>query len=233
MKKIGITLGLLVPIILIATYVFFGIALGKVVKAGTEAFVPQVTKTPVSVGTIKISALNGSGKVEKFVLGNPDDFKSDYSISFESAELDVAPFSVLGDRILIEKIHVHTPKFNYERKLLTSNIKQILNNVKAASGRPVDEEAEAAEVEEIPPSEIKIEIRQLIIEQGSLAVTVGGQTVEIPMPRMELNNLGTDEGGIPPDEMAFEIISTVFQQVLASAGNVGGGAVDKIKGLFN
>ena len=75
-----------------------------------------------------MSPLTGSGTIEGFVLGNPEGYKSEYSISFGSAHMDVAPLSILGDRILVEKVHVYQPKFNYESKLLTSNIKEILNN---------------------------------------------------------------------------------------------------------
>ena len=234
MKKPLISVLVVAVLALIGLYVFGGMLISKVAVAGVQAFVPQITKTPVAMESLKVSPLTGSGTINGFQLGNPEGFKSDYSISFEGAHMDVAPFSILGDRILIQKIHITGPRFNYERKLLTSNIKEILKNVQAASGRPV-EDAET-KVEEAPPTSIRIEIKELIIEEGQVAMTVAGATVPVPLPKIVLRDIGTDEGGIPPDEMAFEVMSVVLNQVIASVAKAPGGAVsgavDGIKGLF-
>ena len=230
MKKSLIGILVIVVVGAVALYVFGGMLISKVAVAGVEAFVPQVTGTPVKMEKLSVSPLTGSGTVEGFVLGNPEGYKSEYSISFGSAHMDVAPMSILGDRILIEKIHVYQPKFNYETKLLTSNIKEILNNVKAASGRPV-EDAEGVP-EKVEDSGIRIEVKELIIDEAQVSLSMAGATVPVPVPKIVLRDIGTDEGGIPPDEMAFEVMSVVLQQVLQAAASSPGSAVDGIKKLF-
>jgi len=233
MKKRYITFGGIVVVVLVAFYLIGGMVLSKVAVVGVEAFVPQVTKTTVNLDSLKVSPLTGSGTLKGFVLGNPEGFQSDYSISFDMAHMNVAPFSIMGDRILIEKIHISGPKFNYERKLLTSNIKEILKNVQAAAGRPVEDgETPEEPVEEAPPSEIKIEIKELIIDEGQVAMTLAGATVPLPLPKIVLRDIGTDEGGISPDEMTFEVMSVVLNQVLMSVAKSPGATVDGIKNLF-
>lgn len=221
-------------IALVAVYFIGGMVISKVAVAGVEAFVPQVTKTDVSMGGLGVSPLTGSGEVNDFVLGNPEGFQSDHSIAFGRAHIDVAPFSVLGDRILIEKIHVYQPRFNYERKLLTSNINQILNNIKAASGRTVEEGENLPD--EVKETSIRIEIKELIIEEAQVSMSMAGATVPVPVPKIVLRDLGTKDGGIPPDEMAFEVMSVVLRQVVeAAAKSPGGtvkGAADTIKNIF-
>ena len=217
-------------VVIVALYLVGGMLIGKVATAGVQAFVPQITKTSVQMDGLSVSPLTGSGTVKGFILGNPEGYKSDYSIAFDEAHMDVAPFSILGDRILIEKIHIKGPKFNYEKKLLSSNIKEIMKNVQAASGRA--EEGEEPPVEEAPESKIKIEIEELIIEEGQVAMTLVGATVPLPLPRIVLRNVGTDEGGIPPDEMAFEVMSVVLQQVIQAAASAPAGAGSSIKSLF-
>ena len=221
-------------IALVAVYFIGGMVISKVAVAGVEAFVPQVTKTDVSMGGLGVSPLTGSGEVNDFVLGNPEGFQSDYSIAFGRAHIDVAPFSVLGDRILIEKIHVYQPRFNYERKLLTSNINQILNNIKAASGRTVEEGENLPD--EVKETSIRIEIKELIIEEAQVSMSMAGATVPVPVPEIVLRDLGTKDGGIPPDEMAFEVMSVVLRQVVEAAAKSPGGAVkgaaDTIKNIF-
>lgn len=230
MKKSLIGILVVVVIALVGLYWFGGMLISKVAVAGVNAFVPQVTMTPVTMESLRVSPLTGSGTVKGFVLGNPEGYKSDYSISFGSAHVDVAPLSILGDRILIEKVHVYQPKFNYERKLLTSNIKEILNNVKAASGRPA-EDAEAPP-EKYEDTGIRIEIQELVIEEGQVSLSVAGATVPVPIPKIVLRDIGTDEGGITPDEMAFEVMSVVLNQVIQAAANSPGSTVDGIKKLF-
>ena len=230
MKKSLISVSIVAVLALVGLYVFGGMLISKVAVAGVQAFVPQITKTPVQMESLRVSPLTGSGTIHGFQLGNPEGFKSDFSISFGSAHMNVAPFSILGDRILIEKIHITAPKFNYERKLLTSNIKEILKNVQAASGRPV--EGAEAPVEEAPPTSIRIEIKELIIEEGQVSMTMAGATVPVPLPRIVLRDIGTDEGGIAPDEMVFEVMSVVLNQVIASVAKAPGSAVEGIKGLF-
>lgn len=236
MKKRYLTLGGIVVLVVVALYLIGGMVISKVAVVGVEAFVPQVTKTSVNLDSLKVSPITGSGTLKGFVLGNPEGFNSDHSISFEMAHMNVAPFSILGDRILIEKIHVSGPKFNYERKLLTSNIKEILKNVQAAAGRPLEDE-EGTEVttepiEEATEIDIKIEIKELIIDEGQVSMSVAGATVPIPLPRIVLRDIGTDEGGIAPDEMAFEVMSVVLNQVLVAVAKSPGSAVEGIKNLF-
>ena len=230
MKKSLIGILVILVLALIGLYLFGGMLISKVAVAGVSAFVPQVTKTPVAMGNLHVSPLTGSGTVNAFVLGNPEGYKSDFSISFGSAHIDVAPFSVLGDRILIEKIHVYQPKFNYERKVLTSNIKQILKNVQAASGRPV--EGEEVPIKEAPETPVRIEIKELIIEEGQVSFSMAGTSVPAPLPKIVLRDLGTSSGGIPPDEMTFEVLSVVLRQVIEAAAKSPGSAIDGVKNLF-
>jgi hypothetical protein len=224
----------LLTLALIAVYFIGGTVISKVAVAGVDAFVPQVTGTDVRMGGLSVSPLTGSGEVHDFVLGNPEGYKSDHSISFTRAHLDVAPFTILGDRILIERIHVYQPSFNFERKLLTSNIKQILDNIKAASGRTVEEAENLPD--EVKETGVRIEIKELIIEEAQVSFSMAGATVPVPMPRIVLRDIGTKDGGIPPDEMAFEVMSVVLRQVIEAAAKAPGGtikeAAESIKNIF-
>lgn len=237
MKKLLMGAGVLVPILFIGVYFFGSAVLAKVAKAGVEVFMPQVTGTTVQMAGLSVSPLTGSGTVEGFVLGNPDGFKADHSIRFDRAHLDVAPFSILGDRILIEKVHVYAPSFVFEKKLLTSNINEILKNVRVASGRaPEEGEAPAAEGTAPPAAAestpIKVEIRELVIDEGQVSFSMAGATVPIPVPKIVLRDIGTDAGGIPPDEMVFEVMSVVLKQVINAAATSPGGAIEGIKNIF-
>jgi hypothetical protein len=243
MKKF-LTLGLgLFVLLAIVLYFIGGSLLSKAAETGMETFVPKVTQTGLDIESLHLSPLTGSGTAKGFVLGNPEGFSSDFSIAFGSAHIDVDPMSVMGERILIEQIHIYQPKFNYERKLTTSNIKEILKNVQAASGHSEEgEEVPETAPEEVPESGIRIEIKELIIDEAQVSFSMAGaNTVPLPMPKIVLRDIGTKEGGIAPDEMAFEVMSVVLGQVLGAVakapvevvGGVGGvlkGGLDVVTG---
>jgi uncharacterized protein involved in outer membrane biogenesis len=226
MKKALIVLLSIIVVVVVGLYFVGGTIISKAAVAGVETFVPKMTKTSVEMESLHVSPLTGAGTIKGFSLGKPEGFKSGHSVAFDSVHLDVAPMSILGDRILIEKVHVYGPKFNYERKLTTSNIKEILANVQAAAGITGDEP-----VEEETGEPIKIEIKELIIDEGEIAMTVAGATVPVPLPRIVLTNIGTDEGGITPNEMALEVMSVVFNQVLGSVAKAPGAAVEGVKNV--
>jgi hypothetical protein len=233
MKKVILPIVIVIPVCALLVYLVGGAILSKVASAGVEAFLPQMTGTPVRMDSLQVSPLTGSGTVSGFVLGNPEGYKSDYSIAFDEAHLDVAPFSILGDRILIERVRVRAPRFNYERKLLGSNIKEILDNIQAASGR-VPDDAEIPPDAPVPVEKtpIRIEIRELIIEEGQVSLSAAGATVPLPLPRIVLRDLGTAKGGIPPGEMAFEVMTVVLRQVLEAVAKAPGSTLEGIRNIF-
>jgi hypothetical protein len=61
---------------------------------------------------------------------------------------------------------------------------------------------------------------------------MAGSTVPLPLPKIVLRDIGTDEGGIAPDEMAFEIMSVVLNQVIQAAAKSPGSTIEGIKNIF-
>ena len=100
MKKkilIGLAIGVFAVVVIVVIVV--GFFLGDVVKAGMETIGPKVTQTTLTVGSVHVGILTGSGGVKDLVLGNPDGYKSPSAISVGKAAVSVAPFSVLSDRM--------------------------------------------------------------------------------------------------------------------------------------
>ena len=109
-----------------------------------------------------------------------------------------------------------------------SNIGQLLDNIQAATAgeeAPPEEEEEAAEP-------IKFAVEKLVLEGGQIQVGFGEKGIVLPLPRIELNELGTDEGGITANQLALEVMSVVLSQVTETALTAGSAGVEKLKGIF-
>ncbi len=243
MRKILLLGGAVVAVALVAVFVlsFF---LGGIVTAGVNNFGPKITQTKLTLASASLSPLTGSGTLSNLIIGNPKGWSENNLCSLGKIHLNVAPFSVLGDRILIEEIVIDAPEFNYETKLIASNVNDLLKNIEEATGGKKDPAAQPATKDGKP---IKIEVKSFRLTNGKVRLGVGGAFATLPMPPITLTDLGTKEGGVTPDQLAFAVMKSVTSSIVtATAGALGdigktGGATaaesvkkagEALKGLF-
>lgn len=242
MKKLlvvgGIVLGLGLIAVVILT--FF---LGNIVTAGVNRFGPAITKTKVELNSASISPLNGSGTLSGLVVGNPKGWSDTPLCSLGKVHVDVAPFSILGDHIVVNEIVIEAPEFNYETKIVASNVSDLLKNIEQVTGGK-DTAAQPTAKNGRP---VKFEVKNFVLQNGKVRVGFGPTALSLPMPPIELNNLGTSEGGITPDQLVFAVMKSVTSSIVSAtaqaAGKIGStsGAAgaeavkqagEAIKGLF-
>lgn len=255
MKKI-IFIGVgAVIIAVIAMIVFAILNLGSLIKAATETYGPQITKTEVRLDSADISILSGSGTLKGFLLGNPEGFSMPSALECATMRVTVVKESLTTDKIVIEEIFLDGPVVSYEKKGNTDNFKAILANIK----QTVASEKKEAKAEDAPTdtgSEKTIQINNFIVKNGrinlggSLLDTFGSEKgLGIPMPDIHMKDIGKEKQTTPAEafamvlaEMTGDIAGTVTQVAkqlsetlgkavegaASGAGSVGGA----IKGLF-
>ena len=241
MKKLLIIGGCVVALGLIAVVVlsFF---LGNIVTAGVNNFAPKLTQTKVVLAGTTISSLTGSGTLSGLVVGNPKGWSEANLCSLGKIHLDVRPFSILGDHIIVNEITIEAPEFNYETKFIASNVADLLKNIEQFTGA---KGAPQATTKSGKP--IKFEVKKFRLQNGWVRLGVGPAAMKLPMLPIALDNLGTSEGGITPDQLVFAVMRSVTTSIVSAtaqaAGKIGttGGAaaaegakkaVEGIKGLF-
>src|SRR5882724_1650989 len=133
MKKLLVIGGILVGLGIVGVVVgsFF---LGNIVTAGVNRFAPQITQTKVELKGATISPLNGSGTLSGLVVGNPKGWSDGNLCSLGKIHVDVAPFSILGDHVVVNEILIEAPEFNYETKIVASNVADLLKNIEQMTG---------------------------------------------------------------------------------------------------
>lgn len=187
--------------------------LGSVIKAGVNAVGPKITQTKVELAGASLSPLTGSGTLTGLYVGNPKGWNSDKAFYLGKIHVSMKPFSVLGDRIIIDEVIIDNPQFVYETKLVASNINDLLKNIEEATGG----KSEGAQPTSKSGKPIKFEVRHFKMTNGKVTLGVGAAALPIPMPDVVLHDLGTKEGGITPDQLAFAVMKSVTNSIVTAS----------------
>lgn len=237
-------LSTLIIIVVLALVVYFGgqFFLGSIVKAGVNEFGPKMTQTKVELASASVSPVTGSGMLGGFFVGNPPGWSSDKAFYLGSVHIDIVPSSLFGDHIVVNEIIIDQPEFVYETKLVSSNIGDLMKNIENATGGKSTPEPAAKD--EKPK---KFEVKKFTLRNGRVTVGVGAAAMTIPMPPIELSDIGTKEGGVTASQLTFVVMKAVTASVISSStqavmknlpnmGSSAGEAVKKtgeaIKGFF-
>lgn len=250
-KKIFLFLVIVAVAAVAAIYFLGSSALNKGIQTGVEKFGPEVTQTSVRLDEVNLSILSGNGTLTGLYVGNPDGYKSEYIFALGQIEVDVDTSTVFSDKIIINKIIIKKPEISYEKTLMSSNIKTLMKNIDAFTGSADENAPESAEAVAAEDGSAKqVVIKQLVIEDGTVFLGLMGAGTTVPLPRIEMNDIGEDGN----NKSMAEIIDLILTEVLTSIGpaiaNTGdlvgeGGkdvleqgeaalekATDSIKGLF-
>lgn len=230
-KKRLIGFALLAVIIVAVIYFAGSSVLNKCIKSGVETYGPRVTQTPVTLEDVQLSILSGSGMLKGLHVGNPEGYKSENIFALGQIDLKVNTRSVFSDKIIIDHIIIKRPAMSYEKKLTTSNLKKLLENIEQFTGPSSEPEAETAE-EEKAGTKKQVIIKKLLIEDGTIYVGALGIGQTVPLPRIEMENIGEDGNEMTMPEVIDLVLSQVLQSIgpaIASAGELGGAAVDVLK----
>jgi hypothetical protein len=235
MNRKLLRIGVLGAAILVIAFIGFQYALGSAVTAGVNRFGPLIAHTRVTLDGARISPLTGGGTLSGLVVGNPPGWSSDHAFRMESIHVVVSPSSLLGDHIIVKEVLIRNPEFVYETRLISSNIGDLLNAMESGSAG-----GESAQARTRDGKPLKFEVRHFRLESGRITLGVGPAAITLPMPVIDLTDLGTKEGGITPDQLALAVMRSVSSGIVGAttqaAGKIGstmGAAVGSgLKGLF-
>lgn len=242
MKKIlGLSFVVLL-LLVVGVFITLQYFLGGIVKAGVNKYGPAITQTKVQLASARISPLSGDGTLSGLAVANPAGWTATDAFRLGEVHINLEPFSVFKDYIVINELTIDRPEFFYETKLIASNVGDLLKNIEQSVGSGKDG---------APTSKngkpIKLVVKKLVLREARVTLGVGGQAITMPMPELNMTDIGVAEGGITPAQLAFAIMRNVTTNVVAAStqalGKVGGtsGAAaiesakqigEGIKGLF-
>lgn len=204
--------------------------------------IPAVTSTAyepmklIAFKSLVAKPLDGTVRITNLQISNPEGFANKHLVTLEQFRIDLDPDSLQSDTILIRDILIDKPRIAYERKITTDNITALQTEIgKAVARRKEFTEAEKAP-EKTEPAEgkaagQKVIIEHLLVQDGLVKAKISAlPSAPIPLPDIEMQDMGKEEGGTSIGEALSMIGGTLYDAIIGSVSSVTGFAGDALKG---
>ncbi|MFC3052438.1 DUF748 domain-containing protein [Kordiimonas pumila] len=217
MKKILIVLLL----VILAGGVFLYTKLDSIIKTGIETEGPKTLNVSVDLDGISLSPFSGKINVKGLELGQPNGFGEGAIASIGSFDMKVEPRTLMSNHIIIDSINIGQPVFDVRMQGSKSNIKALQDGLDLPATEPT-----------APEDEITLTIRSLVVSNPRILASSDGALKldeDIKLADFKLTNLGTDEKGLAPREIARHVMDTLQPQITKAL--IAAGASGKVKDL--
>ena len=179
-----------------------GIVKDLIEQAGTES-----TGTPIRVAAVKINLQEGTATISGLTVANPAGFSAEPLLRMDNIAVSIDTSSLTRAVIVINNIGVVGMHVLAEQKGTTTNVQSLMDAMESADSNNGGSSAgEDAEIEmaiaRISFSENTMELRS---EQ------LGSRSVKLS--DMNFRQLGTQDNGLTPDEVAAELSTQLLGQV--------------------
>ena len=203
MKKIILTLGILLILAAGAIFYIFQNA-GSLIKTGINRFAHEFTGVETHVNSVSLNPWSGVGRIHGFFLGNPKSFKTDSAVTVDNIQIIVDKSSLTSPVLTIQQVTIDSPQITWEGNLVNSNLSQIQKNLGQRSSENKNTDSKA------------IKIKTLRITHAKIRLSLAGTApVTLPLPDLQLNNLGGDSGA-----SQREIASAILEKIISSIGKL-------------
>ena len=229
MKRRKLTIGLGIAVaVLVLLLVFLQFFLGHTIKLAVNKAGPAILKTDVRIENVHARILSGKLKIDGILIGAPEGFDANvFEMNNLTVDIDVP--SLFSDTIHIREVTILDPIVTYELKGLNSNLSALLAPFEKKDGE------EEKEVKEEKPAK-KLMIDKFLFQGGKVRMAVAsGKGAVLPLPNIELADIGKKSGGATGVEVAYEVLKSITSGTLSAVagvvGDVGGLAVDDVKAV--
>lgn len=224
MKILSVIAGVLL-VLGLAAYVVLAHYLDTIVVNGVNSYGPKLTQSKVELVSASLSPLSGAGTLTGLTVGNPAGWSDGRAFYLGKVQVDLEPLSVFGDHVVINEIVIDQPEFNYETKIVASNINDLLKNIEAFTGTGQTVAAKSGQP-------MKFVVKKFRLTNGKATVGLGANALIVTLPPISMDNLGMADGGITADQLAGAIMKQVLGSIVAGTAESlrsGDLSVDKIK----
>jgi len=216
---VKIILGILIVfvVLIVAALVF----IDSLAKNALEKGAPLVLGTNVSVKRIHIEPFNGRVEIKNLIIDNPkESYSSDYAIKLGDIVADVDLKTITNDKIRIEEMVMRDVDVVYETNVISSNLQDILDNVKKLDTKEKTEKEEEKPEEKEEAKEKTLQVDTIELERVGITVQAKGAPAGLPIKVSidPMGPLGEDEEGITPVGLTLRILGAIVTTAIKSAG---------------
>jgi hypothetical protein len=223
MKILLSIIGALVALAVVALLIV-AFMLGSLVKKGVNHAGPQITQTNVVLEDAQISPFSGKGTLKGLTVGNPAGWTTPRAFYLGEISIDMEPGSLTKDHIVINSIVIDQPEITFETKITSSNLQDLLKNIQQSSSSTSTTETKPQPSGDKPAGPaaegkpVKIEVKSFRLQNAKVIVSSMGTNVPVEIPALIMENLGTREGGLTPEELSAAVLKEVLAQVAQYGG---------------
>jgi hypothetical protein len=204
----------LAPVLLVGVlYVIYSGMLKNAFKKGLEAAGPRVAGVATRVADVKLSPLSGRGEVLGVFVGSPEGFRAPSVIEIGRAKVEVRASTLLSDKVVIRSVRIEDMEVTYERRLSGSNLSKIQETLEATLGAG-KERSSGGEPRRLRVDEFGIRGGRV---RGGLTA-LGGRGAVKRLPEIRLLDLGADDRGITPGELADLVLRAIVRETAGALG---------------
>ena len=227
MKKVLLGLFGLIAVVLIGGFLYVYLNLNGLIKGAVEEYAPRYTQTDVSLGSVNLS-LSGEGALSNLLIGNPQGYKGNESLSLGKLDVALDPKSLTKDVIVIHKLEIVAPGITYEPGgKAGSNLQQLVKNIQDSTQSAGGQAQQSPSTGGESSQGKKVIIDRLVISDGKVSVVtpLSPQPLSASLPTIEFADIGRDKGG----EYIPVVIKQVLKKVTESAQKVANVSLDDLK----
>jgi uncharacterized protein involved in outer membrane biogenesis len=216
MKRAFVIAIALVLVLVAAVAYYLYTSLDAIVKTAIERYGSELTGTPVHVESVNLALPKGEATIRGLRVANPPGFSKHDVFALQEISVALDPMTVRQMPIQIRQITIGDPRVHYELDAKgVANVNVIRANLARSRGHP------AASSESQASREIRLRVATLTLDGGGIAAdtsALGGAEFDLPLPALELRNLGAGERGATPSEIGAEVLSALTQRTITAVG---------------
>jgi len=216
LKKILIAALVATGVLLVVLYS----QLDAIVETGITSNGPDILAVDVGVENISISPFSGAIGVTGLTIGQPAGFGDGAMFALGDFSMKLETGSLFGNHIIIDSMLVDAALLDVRRQEGKTNFQAFQDGLNL----PTDDSTSP------PEEDITITIRELIIRAPRILAKNDGflkLDEDITLADFTLTDLGTDEEGLAPKEIARHIMDTLQPQITKAL--IAAGASNKVK----
>ncbi len=201
MSKIKLILGTVVVLVFIFAVVIYVKGTDILIEASKNASQDNL-EISLEIDDWSLNPLTGTVGIEGLAIGQPQGFGDDESFRIDNFYIDLKPLSLFEEQIKIETILIDKPTMNLVIIDDESNFGVIQEKLEEAFAKDQDE------------TDIKMSIDDFYINATTLKIRseqYGNH--EVTLADIHLEDIGVDEGGVPPSEVARLAMDVIKPQI--------------------
>ncbi|MEE9369370.1 MAG: hypothetical protein V3V05_11000 [Pontiella sp.] len=189
----------------------------------------------ITFDQLSLEPLKGLLYINNMQIANPRGFANKHLVKIEQFRIDLDPDTLQSDILVIEDILIDNPRVSYERKIMTDNIKTLQDEIEKAAMRrgeiTAKEETPKPEAAEDDAGGQKVVIEHLLVQNGIVRAKISAlPTAPIPLPDIEMTDLGKEEGGTSLGDAGSRLYTAFYDAIIGSVSSATGFAGDALKG---